>query len=851
MIELKNISKTYQSKKGGITHALNDVSLKFDSKGMTFILGKSGSGKSTLLNILGGLDQYDSGDMIVFGKSSKNFSSRDFDSYRNTYIGFVFQEYNILEDYNVYENIILALQLQQKKVDEEKIDELLKKLELLDLKKRKVNELSGGQKQRVAIARALIKNPKIILADEPTGNLDSKTSQQVMKLLKEISQEKLVIVVSHDEESATTYGDRIIRIKDGEVEDDTNSDIELVSSSYQVISSKLPWLESLKLGFGSLRHKKIKLVFTIILTVFALLFLSITDTLASYNVNLAHAKLLVDQEEKFVQIQKYRIHKDDYAYREQLILKQDDVNQITKNLKKDYHFIYRLSSDFRYQNIYNVLHISSEYDSYYYGNGSFDMELVEMNSFEDLKNDSLIGNYPTKTDEIIISNVVANLIMEKGITPYQKDTIYFPKNYQELLNCDFDFYFGSAGKVKIVGIIDYDLSSYQEVLNKQKNKKNLTTKENYILIEYYKKLNNIYNKIYAKEGFIKDLKIEDYLPLDQNYSYQVKSSENLIWQEGLYIEPSIIHDSITYFDGKNWVVTSSLKENEILLNVEQLIHFDISDYREKLTNYINQNLGKSQIELEKEFFADYVKNLDIIGHEVDLEIDEYGNSNLDSKTTRTDIKNLKVIGLVGLISDNQEYYYVPSYLSSYQMNPTPMTGVLVYEDNQKDFYHLMNTFSYHDTLSATSTFSDDVNSILQTISVLKKIAFYVAIVFIVFTIILITSFMFSSISYRKKEIGILRGLGAKSSDVMKIFLWEGILLAGISFLLASIILVGVTNLLNSIIMSGMSLILTPFILTPRQFIIILLLVYSIVFIASVLPILKIAKLKPIDAILKR
>ena len=159
MIELKNVSKTYKSKKGKSTKALDDVSITFAKKGMTFILGKSGSGKSTLLNLLGGLDKYDSGDILFLGKSSKNFKYEDFDSYRNTYVGFIFQEFNLLEDYDVYENIILALQLQQKEIKEKEIDDLLEKLELKDLKLRKVNELSGGQKQRVAIARALIDYP--------------------------------------------------------------------------------------------------------------------------------------------------------------------------------------------------------------------------------------------------------------------------------------------------------------------------------------------------------------------------------------------------------------------------------------------------------------------------------------------------------------------------------------------------------------------------------------------------------------------------------------------------------------------------------------------------------------------
>ena len=140
MIELKNVSKTYKSKKGNNTKALDNVTLKFDNKGMTFILGKSGSGKSTLLNIIGGLDKYDSGDMIILGKSSKDFNQADFDSYRNTYIGFVFQEFNILEDYNVYENIVLALQLQQKEINKKEVDNLLSKLELKNQKNNKYNE---------------------------------------------------------------------------------------------------------------------------------------------------------------------------------------------------------------------------------------------------------------------------------------------------------------------------------------------------------------------------------------------------------------------------------------------------------------------------------------------------------------------------------------------------------------------------------------------------------------------------------------------------------------------------------------------------------------------------------------
>ena len=216
MIEVKNLKKTYVTK-GTTTHALDDVSIKFPEKGMVFLLGKSGSGKSTLLNSIGGLDTVDSGEIIIMGRSSSTFSGSDFDSYRNTFIGFIFQEYNILNEFSVEENIALALELQGKKSNKERVHKLLEEVDLKGFEKRKPNTLSGGQKQRIAIARALIKEPKIIMADEPTGALDSKTGKQVLDTLKKLSKEKLIIIVSHDREFAEIYGDRIIELKDGKI----------------------------------------------------------------------------------------------------------------------------------------------------------------------------------------------------------------------------------------------------------------------------------------------------------------------------------------------------------------------------------------------------------------------------------------------------------------------------------------------------------------------------------------------------------------------------------------------------------------------------------------------------------
>ena len=219
MLQIRDLTKRYTTK-GETVEALDHVSLDFPETGMVFLLGKSGSGKSTLLNLAGGLDSPDEGEIIVKGKSSKDFTPSDFDSYRNTYVGFIFQEYNILNELTVGENVALALELQGKPKDKARIMELLSMVDLQGYADRKPNTLSGGQKQRVAIARALVKEPEIIMADEPTGALDSQTGAQVFDTLKKLSKEKLVVIVSHDRDFAETYADRIIELRDGKVVSD-------------------------------------------------------------------------------------------------------------------------------------------------------------------------------------------------------------------------------------------------------------------------------------------------------------------------------------------------------------------------------------------------------------------------------------------------------------------------------------------------------------------------------------------------------------------------------------------------------------------------------------------------------
>ena len=219
MIIVKNLTKVYKSKKAKSCLALNNVSFSLPSKGLVFVVGKSGSGKSTMLNLLGGLDSLTSGESNVFGNQLNEYSESELYSFRTNMVGFVFQDFHLLDDLTVADNVRLSLKLMDED-DDERVEKALESVELLEYKDRYPRELSGGQQQRVAIARALVKNPDVIFADEPTGNLDSNTTEQIIKLIKEISKEKLVVVVSHNLFDAYEYADRIIELSEGRIIND-------------------------------------------------------------------------------------------------------------------------------------------------------------------------------------------------------------------------------------------------------------------------------------------------------------------------------------------------------------------------------------------------------------------------------------------------------------------------------------------------------------------------------------------------------------------------------------------------------------------------------------------------------
>ncbi|MDD3186908.1 MAG: ATP-binding cassette domain-containing protein [Bacilli bacterium] len=305
MLEIKNINKTYTT--GEFKQlALDNINIKFRKNEFVSILGPSGSGKTTLLNITSGLDKYDSGDLIINNKSTKNFKDVDWDAYRNNCIGFVFQNYNLISHISILNNVEMGLTLSGASPSKrrKKALEVLEKVGLIDHIHKKPSQLSGGQMQRVAIARALANNPEIILADEPTGALDTHTSEQIMNLIKEMSKDKLVIMVTHNKDIALKYSTRIIELKDGRVENDSNPYNEEENNLiYKIRKTAMSFKTALSLSFNNIKTKKGRTLLTAFASSIGIIGISVvlslsngfdkqiskfeTDTLSSYPITVS------------------------------------------------------------------------------------------------------------------------------------------------------------------------------------------------------------------------------------------------------------------------------------------------------------------------------------------------------------------------------------------------------------------------------------------------------------------------------------------------------------------------------------------------------------------------------------
>lgn len=425
MIKIENLFKIYK-RKGSSEDvvALNNINLSFEEKGFVAILGPSGSGKTTLLNIIGGLDRPTSGNMIVDGLSTKDFEDKDWDSYRNEKIGFVLQNCYLLSHLNVEDNVRIKLQINRKKgkIADELLENAIKSVGLEDKRYDRPKSLSGGQKQRVAIARAIVNKPTVILADEPTGALDSKTGQQIMDLLKELSKDHLVVMVTHNNNYASKYADRIIELKDGEVVNDTHpiDAVEEIKNPKQLEKVSIPVSTTVKWGLKNLIIKKFSTISIVVAASLGLagvgLILSISSgvqaafdkaesnafgrypvTISSYSKQSSEGS--TDEYEEFPSEQSVYADYSDYAKQEHYNYMSDRFLSYMDKMPKKYYYVnYESSSTtfniFAKANDTRYLKVPSTGSIFYKG--------VESLSFLNDQYDCLKGKMPQEENELAI-----------------------------------------------------------------------------------------------------------------------------------------------------------------------------------------------------------------------------------------------------------------------------------------------------------------------------------------------------------------------------------------------------------------------------------------------------------------
>jgi len=820
MLVLKNVSKVYQDKKEISTQALFDITLSFPSTGMIFLLGKSGSGKSTLLHILGAIDSPTKGNVSLDGVDL--FQKMDLDVYRNTVVGFVFQDYNLLEDYNVYENMELAVKLQQGSVSKEKLDEVLQRFGLVGLGKRKINALSGGQKQRVAIARAMIKNPSIILADEPTGNLDSSSASIVFDSLKEISREKLVIVVSHDEEAALRYGDRVITLADGKVVQDVGKKEE---KSFPIISHKNPYLPfsyAFHMAVRNIFTKPLKLVLTILLLTISLVFATL-----ALNCHLFSEPLLVENTMKANQNPIYTL----------------EHVELTKNVFGGYQYHYKINS---YKLEY-FEHLSSSilnpvyelYDegerlSFQWGDTSsanaFLEEMPSLFKIVEIKDDRLvehrIGNIPKNPNEIMVHKYFADYIIANGIIDSNNE-VYFPQTYQDIVSERHPISLG-RNAVVIVGILDDDTSLYEESF--QKNKFQSRELSDYYREDYVKKAHTIYVKGFTSEAILsnpKEVLLRHMnMQIDQLYSSEVQG----------------INSSLSIYNDSGKILIDSLEKEEVIVSIDEMAKVS-SRFQEIYKSYLIQKNEEEFINRIKQYFKEETSERACV-----LSFQNNGESIIYFPK------------IVGISLDS--IYISEAILEEFIPLEKELTSLMVYETDSVALQQMFRNVE----LQQLSQWDDDFRlqydlastpyiqgtmSVAGLYEVLEKYIFILTLVFLGFTICLFLNFLYTNIAYAKKEIGILKSLGARSRDVTKIFLLESMIVSILSYCFSMVAFFFVMQRIN--LAYAYSYFYQIHVVVFHPLIPITMFVFTLL-VAFLIPILsldRIYKIQPIEAILNQ
>lgn len=790
MLQLQHISKVYHTANQEF-HALKDISIRFRENEFVSILGQSGSGKTTLLNIIGGLDQYTSGDLLIQGKSTKQFKDRDWDSYRNHTIGFVFQSYNLIGHQTALSNVEIAMTLSgvSKAERKKRAIEALERVGLKDHLYKKPSQMSGGQMQRIAIARALVNNPKVVLADEPTGALDSETSVQIMELLKDIAKERLVIMVTHNPELAKTYSTRIVQVLDGNILSDSNPyepTEEKTQGDIQFTKTKMSFMTALALSFNNLLTKKGRTFLTAfagsigIIGIALILALSNgvsdyvkkvqEDTLVSLPLTISEqnqSNLLAtspDLSEKpykdnnelgvntvLTKLLKKQIGKNDLAsFKKYLEENASQVEALTKDVRYQYNlqpYIYASDTSNGPKSILpstlaDEVETSNQTMKGYLHNIDYWSELSSDTNMLESQYDVLEGRLPTDKSEIVLiadeNNEISDLLLY---------SLRF-KDPSEL---------NDAKKLDELGSQTYQYSDFIGKTFKAVVNTNRFVKENNQWI------NKIDDKSYMKTQIENGLELKIVGVLRQKEG--TRSSVN---------SPS---GGVAY--------TSAL----IDYTSEQIQNSDIVKEQEANPT-INVFTGKEFAKDPKPFnSADLTEEEKIQLAKMTPEQQAQYVQQYNDNLAATYEENLAKLGVI----DKSKPAAIEFYTSSFQQKQELKDFINAYNTAKKDAGEDDKVLAY----------SDDIQTIMSSITTMVGVITTVLVGFVAISLI-VSSIMIAIITYisvleRTKEIGILRAMGASKKDIRRIFTAETAIEGFISGVLGIAITLLATFPINAIV----------------------------------------------------
>ena len=792
MLQCKNIIKDYVSG-DEIVHALKGVSLSFREHEFVSILGQSGCGKTTFLNIIGGLDHYTSGDLIINGKSTKDYSDKDWDTYRNHQVGFVFQSYNLIMHQSVLSNVELALTLTgvNKEERRKRAIEALNKVGLSDQIHKKPTQMSGGQMQRVAIARAIVNNPDIILADEPTGALDSATSVQIMEILKEISKDKLVIMVTHNPQLADEYSSRIIRLKDGSLVSDSNpfNEQEMNVDMSVLKRPGMSFKMACSLSLNNLMTKKARTFLTSFAGSIGIIGIALimslshgmqsyidqmeNDTMASYPIEIQanSSDMSTLMTTMMGMKKKTEEHKDSKIYSRPYVedvleslssskknnlsafksyiesSKGKEFRKTAKAIEDDYNLnlqVYNENTDSGLVQVSpnglldklgmsDMMSIQSQFmDSSAMTNDQVWLSLPESKKLRDDEYQLVEGKWPTNYNEVVLEVDENNEITDYALYSLGLlDQDELVKNYQKILNGETDKI--SKTNLKSYSVDDILNLKFRLVLNS----------------DLYQKVNGLWINQSENESYMKDVVSKS---PEINVVGIIKPSDSTVSQPTM--------GGVYYTKAMEEYVTSKTENAQIVKEQKTNPNINIftqaefaSGQKMSMSNLTNEQMmqlsSMSQEELMN-YMNTYNENI---------------NATYDS--------NLTKLGVVDYSNPTKISLYASSF------------------DGKEKLSDLITSYNKKQTKSNVITYNDFIGTMLSSVTSVVNIISYVLIAFVsvslIVSSIMIGIIMYISVLERTKEIGILRSIGASKKDITRVFNAETFIIGLISGVLGILI----------------------------------------------------------------